>query len=91
VHKRKEIVQDVTLHDLDAANARPQGGQVRSKGIRGGEAGRGACLHACALSALFFVNHNARARARIGQTPPAKAPTAPPPPPHTHAKPSQTH
>ncbi|CAF9908475.1 MAG: RuvB ATP-dependent DNA helicase pontin [Gomphillus americanus] len=27
VHKRKEIVQDVTLHDLDVANARPQGGQ----------------------------------------------------------------
>ncbi|CAL9202109.1 unnamed protein product [Musa hybrid cultivar] len=27
VHKKKEIVQDVTLHDLDAANARPQGGQ----------------------------------------------------------------
>ncbi|KAJ9511229.1 hypothetical protein QJQ45_017186 [Haematococcus lacustris] len=27
VHKRKEVVQDVTLHDLDAANARPQGGQ----------------------------------------------------------------
>jgi DNA helicase TIP49 (TBP-interacting protein) len=26
VHKRKEIVQDLTLHDLDAANARPQGG-----------------------------------------------------------------
>eukprot|EP00771_Trimastix_marina_P004042 gnl/Trimastix_PCT/773.p1 GENE.gnl/Trimastix_PCT/773~~gnl/Trimastix_PCT/773.p1 ORF type:complete len:474 (-),score=179.06 gnl/Trimastix_PCT/773:30-1451(-) len=26
VHKRKEIVQDVTLHDLDLANARPQGG-----------------------------------------------------------------
>ncbi|GLC58972.1 Ras and Rab interactor 1 [Pleodorina starrii] len=26
VHKRKEIVQDVTLHDLDSANARPQGG-----------------------------------------------------------------
>ncbi|KXZ45693.1 hypothetical protein GPECTOR_51g678 [Gonium pectorale] len=26
VHKRKEIVQDVTLHDLDMANARPQGG-----------------------------------------------------------------
>ncbi|KAJ4977867.1 hypothetical protein NE237_008647 [Protea cynaroides] len=26
VHK-KEIVQDVLLHDLDAANARPQGGQ----------------------------------------------------------------
>jgi RuvB-like protein 1 (pontin 52) len=23
----KEIVQDVTLHDLDVANARPQGGQ----------------------------------------------------------------
>eukprot|EP00968_Pinguiococcus_pyrenoidosus_P021499 scaffold2808_cov255-Pinguiococcus_pyrenoidosus.AAC.16 len=27
VHKKKEIVQDVTLHDLDAANASPQGGQ----------------------------------------------------------------
>merc|ERR1711977_54427 len=27
VHKRKEVVQDVTLHDLDVANARPQGGQ----------------------------------------------------------------
>merc|ERR1712159_344573 len=26
VHKKKEIVQDVTLHDLDMANARPQGG-----------------------------------------------------------------
>ena len=27
VHKKKEVVQDVTLHDLDSANARPQGGQ----------------------------------------------------------------
>jgi len=27
VHKKKEIVQDVTLHDLDQANAKPQGGQ----------------------------------------------------------------
>merc|ERR1712137_501233 len=27
VHKKKEVVQDVTLHDLDMANARPQGGQ----------------------------------------------------------------
>lgn len=27
VHKKKEIVQDVTLHDLDIANARPEGGQ----------------------------------------------------------------
>lgn len=27
VHKRKEIVQDITLHDLDVANARPQGGR----------------------------------------------------------------
>mmetsp|Transcript_56966 Transcript_56966/g.123802 ORF Transcript_56966/g.123802 Transcript_56966/m.123802 type:complete len:456 (-) Transcript_56966:353-1720(-) len=26
VHKRKEVVQDVTLHDLDLANAKPQGG-----------------------------------------------------------------
>ena len=25
VHKRKEVVQNVTLHDLDLANARPQG------------------------------------------------------------------
>jgi len=27
VHKKKEIIQDVTLHDIDVANARPQGGQ----------------------------------------------------------------
>ena len=27
VHKKKEIVQDVSLYDLDVANARPQGGQ----------------------------------------------------------------
>lgn len=27
VHKKKEIVQDVTLHDLDMSNTRPQGGQ----------------------------------------------------------------
>lgn len=26
VHKKKEIVQDVSLHDLDMANAKPQGG-----------------------------------------------------------------
>ena len=26
VHKKKEIVQDVSLHDLDIANAKPQGG-----------------------------------------------------------------
>ena len=27
MHKRKELMQDVTLNDFDAANARPQGGQ----------------------------------------------------------------
>ncbi|KAH9381439.1 hypothetical protein HPB48_008981 [Haemaphysalis longicornis] len=27
VHKKKDVIQDVTLHDLDVANARPQGGQ----------------------------------------------------------------
>lgn len=27
VHKRKDIIQDLTLHDLDLANAKPQGGQ----------------------------------------------------------------
>ncbi|RWS21600.1 hypothetical protein B4U80_00797 [Leptotrombidium deliense] len=27
VHKKKDVVQDVTLHDLDFANACPQGGQ----------------------------------------------------------------
>ncbi|CDJ42260.1 RuvB-like 1, putative [Eimeria tenella] len=26
VHKKKEVIQDVTLHDLDAANAKPNGG-----------------------------------------------------------------
>jgi len=31
VHKKKEVVQDVTLNDLDTANAKPQGGQdIRS-------------------------------------------------------------
>ncbi len=25
-HKKREVIQDVTLHDLDMANARPQGG-----------------------------------------------------------------
>ena len=24
VHKKKEVIQDVTLHDLDIANAKPQ-------------------------------------------------------------------
>ena len=24
MHKKKEVIQDVTLHDLDVANARPQ-------------------------------------------------------------------
>lgn len=28
VHKKKEIIQDVTLHDLDVANARPQVGHA---------------------------------------------------------------
>ncbi|KAJ1888888.1 RuvB ATP-dependent DNA helicase pontin [Kickxella alabastrina] len=27
VHKKREVIQDVTLHDLDVANAQPQGGQ----------------------------------------------------------------
>merc|ERR1712070_182539 len=27
VHKKKEVVQDVTLHDVDMANAKPQSGQ----------------------------------------------------------------
>lgn len=27
VHKKKEVIQDVSLHDLDIANAQPQGGQ----------------------------------------------------------------
>merc|ERR1712093_368545 len=27
VHKKKEIIQDITLHDLDMANSKPQGGQ----------------------------------------------------------------
>lgn len=30
VHKKKELVQDVTLHDLDVANARPQVGHLLS-------------------------------------------------------------
>lgn len=33
VHKKKEVVQDVTLHDLDVANARPPGACVGGYGI----------------------------------------------------------
>ncbi|WWC61628.1 RuvB-like helicase 1 [Kwoniella dejecticola CBS 10117] len=40
VHKRKELVQDVTLNDLDMANAKPQGGQdimsVMGQLVKGG-------------------------------------------------------
>jgi hypothetical protein len=40
VHKRKEVVQDVTLNDLDMANARPQGGSdimsVMGQLVKGG-------------------------------------------------------
>ncbi|KAK2091328.1 hypothetical protein P7K49_030612 [Saguinus oedipus] len=39
VHKKKEIIQDVTLHDLDVANARPQepaGGCRSSSGFEKG-------------------------------------------------------
>mmetsp|Transcript_17904 Transcript_17904/g.71772 ORF Transcript_17904/g.71772 Transcript_17904/m.71772 type:complete len:466 (-) Transcript_17904:763-2160(-) len=35
VHKKKEIVQDVTLHDLDAANARPSSGTARASSSNG--------------------------------------------------------
>ena len=38
VHKRKEVVQDVTLHDLDLANAKPQGGQDLVSGAARGRA-----------------------------------------------------
>jgi hypothetical protein len=49
VHKRKEIVQDVTLHDLDSANARPQGGQVSGRAAcRQSEGGRGAARRGAA-------------------------------------------
>ena len=44
VHKKKELIQDITLADLDAANARPQGGQdimsVMGSLVRGGKGGR---------------------------------------------------
>lgn len=33
VHKKKELVQDVTLHDLDVANARPQVGHFKHQTI----------------------------------------------------------
>jgi DNA helicase TIP49 (TBP-interacting protein) len=49
VHKRKEIVQDVTLHDLDSANARPAGGQVRLLAACSDEGVAGPCLHTSAV------------------------------------------
>jgi len=39
VHKKKEIVQDVTLHDLDVANAKPPGKAVRHNSGGGGGGG----------------------------------------------------
>ena len=39
VHKKKEVIQDVTLHDLDIANARPQ--------VTGECVCVSACVHAC--------------------------------------------
>lgn len=49
MHKKKEIIQDVTLHDLDVANARPQ---VLPPGSCWA-AGRRPCQHGsfCALGA----------------------------------------
>ena len=35
VHKKKEVIQDVTLHDLDVANARPQVKKERKKDVKG--------------------------------------------------------
>lgn len=44
VHKKKSLIQDITLADLDSANARPQGGQdimsVMGSLVRGGKGGR---------------------------------------------------
>lgn len=34
-HKRREIVQDVTLHDLDVANAKPHGAEHTQSSERG--------------------------------------------------------
>jgi RuvB-like protein 1 (pontin 52) len=36
VHKKKEVIQDVTLHDLDVANARPQVSENRLEGVQSG-------------------------------------------------------
>jgi len=33
VHKKKDVVQDVTLYDLDMANAKPQGGSGEGLGL----------------------------------------------------------
>ena len=33
VHKKKDVVQDVTLYDLDMANAKPQGGSSEGLGL----------------------------------------------------------
>jgi RuvB-like protein 1 (pontin 52) len=42
VHKKKEVVQEVTLHDLDMSNARPQGGQDILSVM--GQVSCGACI-----------------------------------------------
>jgi RuvB-like protein 1 (pontin 52) len=47
VHKKKEVVQDVTLHDLDMSNARPQGGQDILSVM--GQVNYGACVVFCCM------------------------------------------
>ena len=37
MHKKKEVVQDVSLHDIDMANARPQVRRRKGEGEREGE------------------------------------------------------
>lgn len=62
VHKRKEVVQDVTLHDLDSANARPQGGQdilsmMGQVGAGVGEVGVRMCV--CVVVAVVWGGDDA--------------------------------
>ena len=61
VHKRREVVQDVTLHDLDSANARPAAGGGGFGGGSNGPSDLAAALAAAARPRKTEITDKLRA------------------------------
>ena len=62
MHKRREVVQDVTLHDLDSANARPAaGGGFGGFGGPGGPSDLAAALAAASRPRKTEITDKLRA------------------------------